>query len=97
MIVDKVLVHSNTNMLNLMLVGMLIIGFFQSHDRPAPVFPASVAKAEPVVLTDLFRHILTLPMGFPERKIGDFIARFQDNHTIRDMLTGKAIKTISMP
>jgi ATP-binding cassette, subfamily B, bacterial HlyB/CyaB len=97
MIVDKVLVHSNTSMLNLMLVGMLIIGVFQVITTALRQYLLLHLwqKLNLSFTADLFRHILTLPMGFFQtRKIGDFIARFQDNHTIRDMLTGKAIKTI---
>lgn len=97
MIVDKVLVHSNVNMLNLMLVGMLIVGVFQVITTALRQYLLLHIwqKLNLSFTADLFRHILTLPMGFFQtRKIGDFIARFQDTQTIRDMLTGKAIKTI---
>lgn len=97
MIVDKVLVHQNVSLLNLMLVGMLIIGFFQVVTTLLRQYLLLHIwqKLNLSFTADLFRHILQLPMGFFQtRKIGDFIARFQDTETIRDMLTGKAIKTI---
>jgi ATP-binding cassette subfamily B protein len=96
-IVDKVLVHQNVNMLNVMLGGMLIIGFFQIATgllRQYLLIHVS-QKLSLRFASDLFRQLLRLPIRFfHTRKIGDLLQRFSDNEKIQDILTGTAITTL---
>lgn len=96
-IVDKVLVHQNVSMLNIMLGGMLIVGFFSISTgllRQYLLIHVS-QKLSLRFSSDLFRQILRLPMRFfHTRKIGDLMQRFLDNATIQSILTGTAIGTL---
>ena len=96
-IVDKVLVHQNANMLNIMLGGMLIVGTFQILTillRRYLLIHIST-KLSLRMVSDLFQHIMKLPMRyFHTRKIGDLLTRFNDNENIRELITGAAISTL---
>jgi ATP-binding cassette subfamily B protein len=97
MIIDKVLVHQNINMLNLMLGGMIIIGVFQSVTGILRQY-LSLHLSQKLGLklsADLFRQIMRLPMRFfHTRKIGDLLQRFTDNNEIQEVMTGKVISTV---
>lgn len=96
-VVDRVLVHQNVNMLNLMLVGMLLVSVFQTVISLLRDY-FSVHMAQKLGLrfsSDLLRQMLRLPLRFfHTRKIGDIMQRFEDNNEIQDVLTGKSISTI---
>jgi ATP-binding cassette subfamily B protein len=97
LIVDKVLVHQNVTMLNLMLAGMLIIGAFQAGTtllRSYLLIHVS-QKLSLHLTSDLFRQVMRLPMRyFHSRKLGDTLTRFADNQKIQTLLTGRAITTV---
>ncbi|MCA9048385.1 MAG: peptidase domain-containing ABC transporter [Planctomycetaceae bacterium] len=96
-IVDKVLVHQNVNMLNVMLGGMIIVGLFQAFTGLLRQY-LSLHLSQKIGLrlsADLFRQVMRLPMRFFQtRKIGDVLQRFSDNSQIQEVLTGKVISTI---
>lgn len=96
-IVDKVLVHQNVKMLNIMLGGMLIVGAFQATTsllRQYLLIHIS-SKLGMRMISDLFNHLMKLNMRyFRTRKIGDILTRFGDNETIREILTSASISTI---
>ncbi len=96
-IVDKVLVHRNVKMLNIMLGGMIIIGVFQllsSLLRQYLVIHVS-QKLKLRMSSDLFRRIMLLPMRFFQtRQMGDIMQRFTDNERVQRMMTGQAITTV---
>jgi ATP-binding cassette subfamily B protein len=97
MIVDKVLVHQNLHMLNIMLGGMLLIGAFQIATTLLRYYLLIHVwqKLSLTLTADLFRQILRLPMRyFHSRKLGDFLTRFEDNHRIQRLMTGRAITTL---
>ncbi len=96
-IVDRVLVHQNVNMLNVMLVVMLFLGVFQMTATFLRQYLLQHVgqKLGLAMSADLFRQVLRLPMHFfHTRKIGDFLVRFQDNQRIKEMLTGRAVTTL---
>ena len=96
-IIDKVLVHQDVNMLNIMLGGMIIIGVFSTATvllRRYLLVHIS-QKLSLRLASDLFRQIMTLRMGyFSKRKIGDILTRFGDNAKVQSLITGTAISTI---
>ncbi len=97
LIVDKVLVHQNVSMLNLLLFGMLILGAFQIGARVVRQYLLQhVGQRLGLAMTaDLFRQLLRLPMRFfHSRKLGDFLTRFEDSERIKEMLTGRVITTL---
>ncbi|MBW3542041.1 MAG: peptidase domain-containing ABC transporter [Planctomycetes bacterium] len=96
-VVDRVLVHQNVHMLNLMLVGMLIVSVFQMViGLLRDYFSTHLAqKLSLRFSSDLLRQMLRLPLRFfHTRRIGDVMQRFEDNEEIQDVLTGKAISTV---
>jgi ATP-binding cassette subfamily B protein len=93
-IVDNVLVHKNTSMLNTLLVGMLLIAIFQSVTSALRHYLLihTTRRIDMQMVVDFYRHILSLPMRFfEERKVGDILKRFNENARIRDFLTGRAL------
>lgn len=93
-IVDNVLVHKSTSMLNLLVVGMLLIALFQSTTNALRYYLLvhTTRRIDMQMVVDFYRHILSLPIRyFEERKVGDILKRFNENARIRDFLTGRAL------
>ena len=96
-IVDKVLVHKSTAMLNVLLVGMLFVAVFQTATTALRYYLLvhTTRRIDMQMIVDFYRHILSLPMRyFEERKVGDIIKRFNDNARIRAFLTGRALSVV---
>ncbi|HEV2763527.1 MAG TPA: peptidase domain-containing ABC transporter [Pyrinomonadaceae bacterium] len=96
-IVDKVLVHKSTSMLNLLLVGMLIVALFQTATTALRFYLLvhTTRRLDMTMVVNFYKHILGLPMRyFEERKVGDIMKRFGDNARIRDFLTGRALGVV---
>ncbi|MBC7912318.1 MAG: peptidase domain-containing ABC transporter [Pyrinomonadaceae bacterium] len=96
-IVDKVLVHKNTSMLNVLLIGMLLIAVFQTATTALRYYLLvhTTRRIDMQMVVDFYRHILSLPMRyFEERKVGDILKRFNENARIRDFLTGRALSVM---
>jgi ATP-binding cassette, subfamily B, bacterial HlyB/CyaB len=96
-VIDKVLVHQDVKMLNLMLGGMLIVGVFSTLTtllRYNLLIHIS-QKLSIRMTSELFQQIMRLPITyFNNRKVGDIITRFGDNAKVRDLITSDAINTL---
>ena len=96
-IVDKVLVHHNVSLLNVMLIGMLIVLIFRiltTIVRQYLIIHTSM-KIDLRMLVLFYKHLLGLPLGyFKARKIGDFITRFGENLRIRNFMTNTALTIV---
>lgn len=96
-IVDKVLMHQNVSMLNIMLIGMLLVLVFRVLTmvvRQYLIIHTSM-KIDLRMLVFFYKHMLALPLGyFKVRKIGDFITRFGENMKIRDFMTNTALTLV---
>jgi len=96
-VVDKVLIHHNISMLNIMLIGMLIVLIFRVLTmiiRQYLIIHTSM-KIDLRMLVLFYKHMLSLPLGyFKVRKIGDFITRFGENMKIRNFLTNTALTIV---
>lgn len=93
-IVDDVLVHKSTSMLNTLLAGMLLIGVFQTLTTALRYYLLvhTARRIDMQMVVDFYRHVLSLPMRyFEERKVGDILKRFNENARIRDFLTGRVL------
>lgn len=93
-IVDKVLVHKSTSMLNILLIGMMLIAVFQTATSALRYYLLvhTTRRIDMHMVVQFYSHILSLPMRyFEERKVGDILKRFNENARIRDFLTGRAI------
>jgi ATP-binding cassette, subfamily B, bacterial HlyB/CyaB len=93
-IVDKVLVHKSTSMLNILLIGMMLIAVFQTATSALRYYLLvhTTRRIDMQMVVQFYSHILSLPMRyFEERKVGDILKRFNENARIRDFLTGRAL------
>ncbi|HZE98504.1 MAG TPA: peptidase domain-containing ABC transporter, partial [Planctomycetota bacterium] len=90
-ILDRVLVTSGADLLNVLLAGMLGIAVFQALlmavRRALLVHVSTAANAR--LVSDFLRHVLSLPMKFFDlRRVGDVISRVGENDKIRAALVG---------
>ena len=93
-IVDRVLVHQNVGMLNIMLVGMLLVALFQAAAMALRQYLMihTTRRLDLEMVTAFYRHLLALPIRyFEDRRVGDILKRFGENEKIRELLTGRAM------
>jgi subfamily B ATP-binding cassette protein HlyB/CyaB len=96
-ILDGVIVHQNVNLLHLLIVGLIISNLFTQLTATIRAMLANfmVRKLDFTMMSQFFRHTLSLPYSFfAKRKTGDIFARFQENQTIRAFLTESTITTV---
>jgi len=96
-ILDGVIVHQNVNLLHLLIVGLIISNVFTQLTAAIRAALANfmVRKLDFTMMSQFFRHTLSLPYSFfAKRKTGDIFARFQENQTIRAFLTESTISTV---
>jgi subfamily B ATP-binding cassette protein HlyB/CyaB len=96
-ILDGVIVHQNVNLLHLLIVGLIISNLFTQLTATIRASLANfmVRKLDFTMMSQFFRHTLSLPYSFfAKRKTGDIFARFQENQTIRAFLTESTISTV---
>lgn len=90
-VVDKVFVHHSRNLLNAMLVGMACVSVLQAFSsalrRYLIVYVSS--KIDVALITNFLRHLMRLPVKyFDVRKVGDVIARVDENSSITQTFVG---------
>jgi ATP-binding cassette subfamily B protein len=96
-ILDGVIVHQNVNLLHLLIAGLIISNLFTQLTATVRAALANfmVRKLDFTMMSQFFRHTLSLPYSFfAKRKTGDIFARFQENQTIRAFLTESTITTV---
>jgi ATP-binding cassette, subfamily B, bacterial HlyB/CyaB len=96
-ILDGVIVHQNVNLLHLLIGGLVISQLFTHIMGTIRAMLANfmVRKLDFTMMSQFFRHTLSLPYSFfAKRKTGDIFARFQENQTIRAFLTESTVTTV---
>jgi len=96
-ILDGVIVHQNVNLLHLLIGGLIISNLFTNLMAAirAALSNFMVRKLDFTMMSQFFRHTLSLPYSFfAKRKTGDIFARFQENQTIRAFLTESTVTTV---
>jgi ATP-binding cassette, subfamily B, bacterial HlyB/CyaB len=96
-ILDGVIVHQNMNLLHLLIVGLIVSNVFTQLMATIRAALANfmVRKLDFTMMSQFFRHTLSLPYSFfAKRKTGDIFARFQENQTIRAFLTESTVTTV---
>lgn len=94
LIVDNVVVHHNVTLLNTVLIGMIVITIFTivSSGLRTYLMQHLSMKLEMAMLGNFYKHVVSLPMRFfSVRKVGDILARFEENDKIKELLTGTSI------
>ncbi len=96
-IVDKVVVHNDKSLLNMMLMGMAMVTIFRMLTSGAQqlLLAHTIARIDLKLVAEFYRHILSLPMTFfNNRRIGDIITRFGENQKIRAIIAGSTITVV---
>ncbi len=96
-ILDRVVVHQNESLLNLMIMGLAITMIFSQITEFLRVYLSNfmIRKMDFSMMSHFYKHVLSLPISyFAKRKTGDIIARFQENNTIRRFMTENSINSI---
>ena len=96
-ILDGVIVHQNVSLLHLLITGLIISQVFTQLMATIRASLANfmVRKLDFTMMSQFFRHTLSLPYSFfGKRKTGDIFARFQENQTIRAFLTESTVTTV---
>ncbi len=93
-IIDKVIAHGNSSLLNAMALGMILVLVFRvlvGMLREYLIVHTGM-RIDLRMLITFYKHLLALPLGyFKVRKIGDFISRFGENLKIRHFMTNIAL------
>lgn len=96
-VLDGVIVHQNTNLLHLLVVGLVVSSLFTQIISTIRAFLANfmVRNMDFAMMSQFLKHTLSLPLAFfASRKTGDVFARFQENQTIRAFLTESTVTTV---
>jgi subfamily B ATP-binding cassette protein HlyB/CyaB len=96
-ILDRVVVHDDVALLNLLIVGYVLVQAFTQFTMLLRAFLVSfmVRSLDFTMVAQFFKHTLSLPIAFfAKRKTGEILARFQENITVRNFLTESTISTV---
>ena len=96
-IVDRVVVHQNAPMLNLLLIGMLLVAVFQTATVALRhyLMVHTTRRIDLQMVVNFYQHLMSLPLRyFEERKVGDILKRFHENARLRDLLTGRMLVVV---
>ena len=97
MILDQVLVHQDTSLLNLLLLGMIIIALFRIATSSLRNYLIGYvgARISISMLSHIYHHLLRLPMRFfALRRTGEIMTRFRESQYLRGLLTETAISAV---
>lgn len=95
-ILDRVVVHHDFELLQLLIVGLILASVFTQLTALLRTFLANfmVRNLDFAMMSQFFKHTLSLPIAFfAKRRTGDVFARFQENTTIRQFLTESTVST----
>lgn len=96
-IIDRVIVHEDVSMLNMLLVGLIIVSCFQAALTFARGILISTlsTKIDHALFVQFFKHLLSLPFKyFEQRSSGDVLARFNENARITAFLSGSTVTVL---
>lgn len=96
-VVDKVLVHRGLSTLDILVVGLLIVSFFESFLSVLRtyIFSHTTNRIDVELGARLFHHLLALPLSyFGSRRVGDSVARVRELENVRQFLTSSALTLV---
>ncbi len=97
LIVDKALVHKSYATLTVIIVGMLVVGLFDSLLQFLRAYTLShtTNRIDVELGRRLFHHLFRLPLAYFEtRAAGQTVARVRELETIRSFLTGQGLTSL---
>lgn len=96
-VIDKVLVHKGLTTLDVLVIGLIAISFFEVilGGLRTYVFSHTTSRVDVELGSRLFQHLVSLPLNyFQSRRVGDSVARVRELDTIRNFLTGSALTLV---
>ncbi len=96
-VVDKVLGHRDLATLDVLVIGLLLVSFFETilGVLKTYVFSHTTNRIDVELGARLFRHLVALPLGyFGVRRVGDSVARVRELENIRQFITGSALTLV---
>src|SRR5947208_646548 len=96
-VIDKVLVHRSMSTLDVLIVGLVGIGVFETvlGILRTYLFSHTTNRIDVELGARLFRHLLALPIAyFQARRVGDSVARVRELENIRSFLTSSALTLV---
>jgi subfamily B ATP-binding cassette protein HlyB/CyaB len=96
-VIDKVLVHHSMSTLDVLVIGLLGISFFEAilGTLRTYLFAHTTNRIDVELGARLFRHLLALPIAyFQARRVGDSVARVRELENIRQFLTSSALTLV---
>ena len=96
-VIDKVLVHRSMTTLDVLVIGLVTIGIFESvlAGLRTYLFAHTTNRIDVELGARLFRHLMALPIAyFQARRAGDSVARVRELENIRNFLTSSALTLV---
>jgi ATP-binding cassette, subfamily B, bacterial HlyB/CyaB len=97
LIVDKVLVHKGFSTLTVLILGMVVLGLFETALQLLRTYTLShtTNRIDVELGRRLFHHLFRLPLAYFEtRAAGQTVARVRELETIRSFLTGQGLTSL---
>ena len=96
-IIDKVLVHRGLTTLDVLVVGLLAVTFFETllGWLRTYIFSHTTSRVDVELGARLFHHLTALPVSYFEaRAVGQTVARVRELENVRNFITGSALTVI---
>ena len=96
-VIDKVLLHRGLTTLDVLVIGLVVITFFEVilGGLRTYIFAHTSSRIDVELGARLFRHLLALPIAYFEaRQVGQTVARVRELENIRNFLTGSALTVV---
>jgi subfamily B ATP-binding cassette protein HlyB/CyaB len=96
-VIDKVLVHQTLSTLDVLVVGLVAVGLFETvlGILRTYLFAHTTNRIDVELGARLFRHLVALPVAyFQARRVGDSVARVRELENIRNFLTSSALTLV---
>jgi subfamily B ATP-binding cassette protein HlyB/CyaB len=96
-IIDKVLTHRGLSTLDVLVIGLVTIGIFETilGILRTYLFSHTTNRIDVELGARLFRHLIALPIAyFQARRAGDSVARVRELENIRNFLTSSALTLV---
>lgn len=96
-VIDKVLVHRGLTTLDVLVIGLLALGFFEIllGGLRTYIFAHTTSRIDALLGAKLFGHLLALPVAyFESRPTGQTVARVRELENVRQFLTSSALTLV---
>ncbi|MBV9077671.1 MAG: type I secretion system permease/ATPase, partial [Methylobacteriaceae bacterium] len=96
-VIDKVLVHRGLTTLEVLVIGLLVVNVADVllNWLRTYVFAHTTSRMDAMLGSQLFRHLLALPIGyFESRATGQTVARLRELENVRQFITSSALTLV---